>query len=307
MGLCGSAPKTPDPADAYTAGQLSGMETFPLTHDIEAAAKLGQKITVTLPGGKQQTLDFTGLGDAQFQGEYSDKMAAQLLQLQKDLGPAFVQQRLAELQAADPQGQGIRQHLFDRINQDLADSATADQTTANTLQQSILDELNKGGRLDPGVGHAVSQGVLGGQVARGNYLGNAAAMEEAGALTKASEDTAAQRKASALAFLTSGATPDDVSYRRAEQALSNLGSFAAGESPVAQFGQLSGAANGVVPFETGSPLAGLNPNAGAQGVSYANQSYATQAALNNSQVNPWLAGLSGAASGAGLGAAWAEQ
>ena len=73
---------------------------------------------------------------------------------------------------------------------------------------------------------------------------------------KASEDTAARCKQAALAFLTSGATPEDVAYRREEQAFANLGSFAVGESPIAQFGQLSGAGEGAVPFGTGVAAAG---------------------------------------------------
>lgn len=297
MGCFGDIPDPPDPAESYRAGVLANLQTFPMVHDVEAAARLGQPVTVTLPNGQRRTFDFSGLGDAQYQGAYQDRMAQTLLDLQQQLGPQFVQQRLAELQAADPESFQLRNQLYGGIMSDLEGARDASRPTADALQQSILDELNRGGQLDAGTTHQISQGVLGGQVARGNYLGNAPASEEAGAMAGASENAAAQRKAAALQFLTSGATPEDVNYRRTEQALSNLGSFASGQSPVAQFGQLSGAGNGAVPFEGGGPLPGLNQNAGAQGMQFANGVYSGQAQLAQQNVNPWLGGLTGGIQG----------
>lgn len=299
MGLC-SSPRIPDPADAYVSGQRASLQTFPLQHNIEAAARLGQPITVRMPDGSSQTFDFTGLGEGDYQGQYANQMAQSLLELQQQLGPEYVQQRLRELNAADPEGQATRDQLFQSIIADLDQASGAQRPAAEELQKHILDELNKGGTLPDAVARNVSQGVLGGQVARGNFLGNAAAAEEGAALTGASDAIKAQRENAALAFLTSGATPEDVDYRRSEQALHNLGAFASGQSPTAEFGQLSGAGGGVVPFETGGPLPGTDPNAGTRGIQFSNSLYGNQNALYQSSVNPWIAGFSGAANGLNL-------
>jgi hypothetical protein len=303
MGLCGNDP--PDASKGYAAGIQADLEALPWKRMIESASATGDKVTIDIPGKGPMTFDFSGLGQADYQSQYGDQMASQLLQLQKDFGPAYVEQRLHELERSDPEGAAMRQKLWDSVRSDVGEAATAHRPAADELQKLILDELNKGGKLDDRTAMAVSQAVRGKQTATGNYLGNAATTEEAGALAGASEQQAAQRQQEALAFLTSGATPEDVAYRREQQALGNLGSFISGETPTAQFGQLSGAGNQIVPFYGGGALTGVNPNAGANGINFANGLYSAQTNWANSQVNPWIAGLSGAARGvqvwAGLG------
>ena len=293
MGCLGSDP--PDPAKGYVSGINADLESLPARRLIEALALLGERGTVNVPGRGDQEFDFTGLGEADYQRQYADQITQQLLDIQREFGPQYVEQRLKELEAADPQGASMRRQLWSSI-QDSSSSLT-DRPQAEALQRMILGELDRGGELDPETSERISQQVLGGQVARGNYLGNAAATEEAKVLTGASEQQKAQRQQQALAFLTGGLSPEDAAYREQQQDLANIGAFMAGETPTAQFGQLSGAANGVVPFTTSGPLPGVNPQAGWQGIQNAQNTCNLTNQLNQSQVNPWLAGLSGGVNG----------
>lgn len=295
MGLCGgNAPKLPDPADAYISGVKTDLATLDERRRIEAAAAQGQKVTIN---GVEY--DFTGLGDADYNTQVADRMAAELLQMQRDLGPQYVQQRLLELEKADPQGAAARRTLWETINSELQRGGT-EQAAAQKLQTAILGELNAGGALPDAVRQRVSSRVQGGQVARGNWLGNAAAVQEGQALADASQAQRQQRQAAALQFLTTGVSPADAQARRDQQNLANLGSFIAGETPTAQFAQLTGAQNQIVPWAGTGPLSTTNPNAGAQGIQFAQGNYLGQQAQANAQVNPWLAGLSGGLQGLSL-------
>lgn len=298
MGLCGSDP--PDPSRAYAAGIAADLQALPWRRQIDAAAQLGIPVTIDLPGRGPTTFDFTGLGTADYQAKYGDQMLQQLLDIQRDYGPAYVEQRLKELEAADPEGAAMRRRLWDAVQQDVTGARAASRPAAEDLQAQILSDLERGGNLSETTAQRVSSGVLGGQVARGNWLGSAPATEEAQALTSASENQASQAQQAALAFLTGGVSPQDVAARREQQGLTNLGAFISGETPTAQFAQLSGAQNGIAPFTSSGPGPTTNPNAGPQGIANANQFWSAQNQLSNSQVNPWIAGLSGAVSGWGL-------
>ena len=107
----------------------------------------------------------------------------------------------------------------------------------------------------------------------------------------ASTATKTARQQRALQFLESGASPEDIEYRKTQTGLANLSAFLRGETPTAQFSQLSGAQNGAVPF-TQAPQSnvGLNPNAGSQGANYAQNIYGTQVNSYQQQANPYLAG-----------------
>lgn len=304
MGLCGN--DVPDPAKGYVAGILADLEALPWRRMIEAAAQTGEAVDVQIPGQKGPLhLDFAGLGEADYQRQYGDAIARAMLELQREKGPEFVQQRLRELEQSDPEGFAMRQRLWESIQNDLAQAKNADRPAAEELQRLIMGELEQAGTLDPKTAQAISQGVLGQQTARGNYLGNAATSEEAMTLADASERQRAQRQQAALAFLVSGTSPEDVAYRREQQGLTNLGSFLTGQTPTSQFQQLSGAQQGAAPFMGGAPLPGVNPNAGMQGVANAFGVFNAQQNWNQQQANPWLAGLTGAAQGvniwAGLG------
>lgn len=305
MGLCGN--DQPDPADGYVGGIKADLETMPSRRILEQMAKLGQSGYVDIPGEGMKFYDFTGLGEADYQKQYGDQITQEMLQLQKDFGPQYVQQRLAELEQSDPEGAAMRRNLWAVVQQGVTDGPTA-RPGAEALQAQILADLERGGTLDDATRGKVTQGVLGNQVARGNWLGNAAATEEATALTAASEQQNTDAQQRALTFLTSGVSPDDAAYREESQNLNNLGAFIAGETPTAQFGQISGAANGAVPFSGGGPGVGVNGNAGWQGVNYQNTINGINQQAQAGTVNPWVAGLSGALQGAklwaGLGGSW---
>jgi hypothetical protein len=254
---------------------------------------MGGKVTID---GK--TYDFTGLGDADNAAKMSDQMAGTLLDIQQNYGPQYVQQRLDELKLADPTGYADRQQLFDKI---LADSkAQPDRPMATDTQNAIMSELQNAGKLDPTMLHQVQEQVRGGQVGRGNYLGNAATSQEAGAAVKASDTLRDQQQQQAEGFLQSGVTPEDVQYRRIQQSLQNLASFQSGQTPTAAFKSLSAAGNTAAPFTTSGPVGvGTNPNAGTQGVQNALSIYGGNVNWANNQVNPYIAGLSSGVSSIG--------
>lgn len=301
MGCCGgdSAPSQPDPYDASIAGAQADLENYPFRYQIEAAAKMGQKITID---GK--TYDFTGLGDASQQLAMSDKMTQALIDIQKNYGADYIKQRLAELQRADPQGYAARKQLFQKIISD-ADK-NPDRPLAEDTQASILSMLNQGGSLGSGAGselEQVQQGVRANQARSGLYLGNAPAFQEAQAVEKASESARTRRQQQAIAFQTAGVSPEDVSYRRVQQSLSNLSSAINGQTPLAQFSNLSSAGNGAVPFSTTTPNnQATDPNAAAASMGFASSIYGTQSRAASSQVNPWISSLSTVAGGIGTAA-----
>jgi hypothetical protein len=280
-------PKIPNPADAAVAGIQADTELQPFQYLINSAATLGQPITID---GKNY--DFTGLGQADTTAKISDQMAQTLLDLQRENSPQIIAQRLAELKAADPQGYAARQQLFDRI---LADAQRSPGRPVSTdLQKTLQDELAKGsGFSDAKQAEQVREGVRGHQSRSGIYLGAAPASEEAKTMVNAGESLQSQRQQNALNLLQSGASPEDVAYRELQQNLANLGAFQTGETPQAQFRQVSSSANGPVSLVGGaSPTNTFNPNAAGQGISNAMSNWNSQFQYNQNQANPWLAGLS---------------
>ena len=263
------------------------LNMLPLRRWIEAAARKGEKGVD--PSGTPQ--DFTGLGDADVAGQYADQMAGVLLDLQQTYGDDYVKQRLAELQAADPEGQTARKQLYASLQTGLKDLGA--QAGAVELEKSQLADLEQGATLDPAMRRQVGQAVRGGQVDRGNYLGNAAVAQEAGATANASETLRAQRQQKALAYLQSGVSPEDVSYRKTQQAAADLGSFINGVTPTAQFAGVSSAGNGAAPFvSTGPMTTTTNPNAATQGAGNALAIYQGNLNWAQNQANPYMAGAS---------------
>lgn len=280
------APAPPDYEAAAREGVVADLETYPMKYLIEAASKMGGKINI---GGKDY--DFTGLGDGDTARVMSDQMAQAMLDLQRDLGPEFIKQRVEQLKQADPEGYAARKELFDRII--ASTEANPDRPLAEDLQASIVGELTNAGRLDARQLEQVQQNVRGGQVARGNYLGTAAAAQEGGATVAASDAARDATQQQALGFLGSGVTPEDVEYRRLQQNLADLGAFIGGTTPTAQFRSLSAAGNGAAPFIGGGPnTQTTNPNAGAQGINNAQNIYSGNVNWAQNQMNPYLAGLS---------------
>lgn len=280
-------PKIPNPADAAVAGLQSDIELQPFQYLINSAATLGQKINI---GGKEY--DFTGLGQADTTAQISDKMAQVLLDLQREKSPEIIAQRLAELKAADPTGYAARQQLFDRIVADARNNP--DRPVSSDLQRTLQDELAKGtGFSDAKQAEQVREGIRGKQSKSGIFLGAAPTSEEAKTMVGAGESLRNQRQQNALQLLQSGASPEDVAYRQFQQTLANLGAFQTGETPQAQFRQVSSAANGPVSLVGGAtPTNTFNANAAGQGINTAMGNYNTQWNYQQGQANPWLAGIS---------------
>lgn len=279
--------KIPNAADSAAQGVIADTANQPFNYLIDAASKLGQKVNV---GG--QDYDFTNLGDADVSRKVSDQMAQTLLDLQREKSPQIIQQRIDELKAADPQGYAARKQLFDQITQQA--QSTPDRPVSSDLQQRLQDELAKGvGFNDAKQEEQVREGVRGGQVGRGIYRGAAPSTQEASTVVNAGEQLQNQRQQDALNLLQSGASPEDVAYREFQQNISNLADFQSGQTPTAQFKQVSSAANGPVQLTGGAPNTNtFNPNAAGQGISNAFSNYNAANNYQNNQANPWLAGIS---------------
>lgn len=186
------APDAPDYAAANREAIMADIETLPLRKQIEAAAKMGESITYIDPEtGEEKTADFTGFGDTdqmmqelEAQLSAADLIAKRTLEVQDKYGEQFIEARLKELEASDPEGFAIRKEMGSQA----------------------LDELQLGYELPPGMESQITQAERAGQAARGNILGQSAGAAEALKVGDAAFRMRQQRLANAAAFL-SGTTP----------------------------------------------------------------------------------------------------
>lgn len=290
-----SSPDIPDPALGAIAGIQQDQALQPFKYLIQAASTMGRPVRI---GGR--TYDFRGLGNMDTARVVSDQMAQTLLDLQKEKSPEIIQQRINELKAADPEGYAARQQLFDRIIADARENPN--RPVAEALQRNLQNELAKGSGFDDAKQEQeVRDSARGAQVMRGIYLGNAPTSQEAKTVLQTGEQLRNQREQNALNLLESGASPEDVAYRRMQQNIGNLGAFAAGQTPESQFQQVSASGRGPVNLTGQSPNPGglFDPNAAAFGVGQQSSMYGSMLGYQGSQANPWLAGLSNAATGFG--------
>lgn len=285
----GDSPKIPDANQAAIAGVKADVSNFPQEYIVNAAAQQGGKVTI---GGK--TYDFTGLGNADQSAAATRAMDQAQLEIQQKYGPGYIAQSLADLQQSNPTGVAARNQLSDSIISDSKNPIVS--PLAQQTQDQVSSMLDSAGNLDPQALEQIQQGVRGQQVQNGITLGNAPANQEADAVVAAGDTLRAQQQGAAENYLASGVSPEDVQYRQIQQSLSNLGAFVNGQTPEAQFGQLSGASSGAAPVATPNYTtpATLNQNAGQYGINFANQSYNT----SQENSNPWLAGLSTLTTGA---------
>tara|TARA_S200002703_G_scaffold159632_1_gene173820 strand:- start:2879 stop:3751 length:873 start_codon:yes stop_codon:yes gene_type:complete len=245
MGKRQKPPETPDYAGATREGVYTQFELLPDQKMIEAAARLGTKVTYTDPRtGEEKVADFSGFGDIDqarallpFVGESADAIASSQLETQQKYGLDFVDQRLKELERSDPIGFQMRKEMG----------------------QEIMSQLQDGSDLTDEQRSQVTQSERAAQSARGNIFGSGPAAAEAMSVGNAG-------------------------FRLQQQRLANAASFISGSTPVAQFGQISGAQAGASPFTpvgVGQGI-GVNPSAGAQGANFALQNY-------GNQLNQWKA------------------
>lgn len=293
-----SSPSIPDPNAAARQGVVTSAELYPFQYLVSALSQEGGAGTIANPiTGQPQGFDFTGLGTADVQNQTNAQQAQNLLDLQNQFGPQYVQQALQDWQQSDPAGFSDYNQLYDTI-QGQVNAPVPGIDLATGTQNDILDLLNKGATLDPTSQMQVEQGVRGGQVGNGIYLGNAPVQQEAEAVVGAGDQQQAASEGAASNFLASGVDPTDIQYRSIQQDLANLGAFVNGQTPEGQFGSISGAQSGAAPqSNTGYSVPGINEGqAAGSGVNNAFDLYNIE---NQNTVNPFVAGLSGAANIAG--------
>lgn len=291
-------PSIPNPATAAQQGAITSAELYPYQYLVEALASTGQQGNVTNPiTGQTQNLNFTGLGTADVNNATNAQNAATQLALQEQYGPEEIQQALANWQQSDPSGFSDYQQLYNTINNQTT-QAVPDIGLATGTQNDILNLVNKGATLNPQSQMQVEQSALAPEVASGIYLGNAPVQNEANAVVGAGDQQRSAAEQSATNFLASGESPASLTTANIQQELANLGAFINGQTPENQFAAVTGAKNGAAPQnQTGYSVPTINEGqAASEGVSNAQSLYDIESA---NTINPFTAGLSGAAGLAG--------
>lgn len=249
--------------------------------------------TITGYENKKISADFTGIGDADLQNQMARNTAQTGLDISREFAPQYIEEAKKQQALADPQGTEARKLLYDRIQSQIA--RQPDRPVSGLLDQQVSDSLSQGSGLDSS-SSALVQKALANRVA----MGDAPGADIVGTLTSGPEGDAraAIRRQQALSYIGSGTSPSDVAYRKSEQDKANIGAFLSGQTPEAQFQQLSGAQQGAAPVAKAPSAPNLNPNAGAQGAQNAATAYGNQLGQQSQQANPWFAGLGLAIKGA---------
>lgn len=253
--------------------------------------------TVTHPYSRAETYDadFTGKGDADVDALLSHQMNQAQLELEQKYGPAYIEQAQKELQQSDPLGYQARQLLAQKINEQ-TQRKNYDRPVSTALDAQISDEIAKNGHT------TASDDALAKQALASRADVDPALITEMLNTGMEGQKRREMEQQKTLSYLSSGTTPEDVNYRRTQQNLANESAFLAGRTPTAEFGQLSGAQNGPAPFRT-PQLPEYNAQEAGAYPGYVAQSYNNQVRNVNSQVNPWLMGISVALRGAGAATA----
>lgn len=242
--MCGDEYKAPDLAAANRAAVEANAETFPKLRALEAAAKLGRKIEVD---GK--TYDFRETGDIQVAtafaraaAQIAPELAGKQLELAKEFGTQFSEQRRKELEALDPEKFKLYDQFLSDVKRDAAapdtriDSPTYEQVGIPTAQQDtgasqvirselerqIQQGLSQVGTLDPSMERRVQQAARARGSSIGNLLGNPSAIRESLALQDALGNANSQRWNAAMGLLQSGQSTSDTANRNAQEAFQNI-------------------------------------------------------------------------------------
>jgi hypothetical protein len=278
MGLYSSdAPDPPSIAGANEAGVWANVEGTAIQKLIANALKFGKKVDVQVPifdkdgnktGVKDVTYDFAGYSDVDATREEMEFGAE---------AADFMAKTMLDVQ---------EKHGLDFVAQRNRELEAADPIGAavrKRLGEEALAGLDRGYELDPGMRREVDQASLGHMAASGNILGSGAAVQ-------------------------AGERRGDAAFRQYQQRLANAASFLSGTTPVAQFGQLSGAQQGASPFNPMGINQGLtvNPNAGAQGQQFAMNTYNQRMnwAANQQPIGSQILGMAAGIGGQALGG-WA--
>ena len=255
---------------------------------------------------------------------------AQQQNLQNEFGPEQYQQMSQAFQQLDPAYFGTHNQLANTIGNNLSTGGPFAGAYGNqynegqglfgqsqnlvgqnqNLVNNLQSQYAQGTQLDPGQSAQIEQSLRGAQAARGNASGDSAGIAEGYAKGAAGLQLQQQRlqnlegglaqTGSALgqsgsAFGASGQALGAASGYN-QQNISNAGSFL-GLPSLAQQSSF------VAPVSADRSFSYINPNAGFQGVSLANQGYANQlgaAGLSqNTSGNPWMSAIGGLGSIAG--------
>ena len=236
--------KAPDLAAANRAAVEANAETFPKLRALEAAAKLGRKIEVD---GK--TYDFSETGDIQVAtafaraaAQIAPELAGKQLELAKEFGTQFSQQRRSELEALDPEKFKLYDQFLKNTSGDLAAPDTridspiyesvgmpgaskdtgASQLIRSELERQIQQGLSQVGTLDPSMERRVQQAARARGSSIGNVLGNPSALRESLAIQDALGNANSQRWNAAMGLLQSGQSTSDTANRNAQEAFQNI-------------------------------------------------------------------------------------
>ena len=189
------------------------------------------------------------MGDTEVSAQTAKALAAAApeltqaqLNLAKQFGTQFAQQRRAELEATDPEGFRLREQFmrdvasrgaevpreiaapeYERVATPAMVKDTA-QTAAlrSALEGQVASELAQAGNLPPGLQRATEQALRARGAASGNILGNAAALREALGVSQAVQQSDMARRQAALGLLQSGQTTGDAQARAAQQNFANI-------------------------------------------------------------------------------------
>ncbi|HVX56985.1 MAG TPA: hypothetical protein VHA37_04585 [Candidatus Saccharimonadales bacterium] len=298
-------PKNPSTRQNAVAVNAAKTKLARLQAQYNAIPEGGGTVYVDAKGNvvpaSQAVANFAGFGEADVQGAVARQNAASQLALSQKYDPAFIDEALKEQQLADPQGTAARKAEMDLIQQQI--DAKPDRPVATLLDKQIGDQLAAGKNLDAVSDSVLRDAVGAAQADRGQANGNAEQFAEP--LTTGFAGAARQQAGiqKAGSWLSSGATPEDVDYRREQQNLSNLGAFVNGATPESQFQNLSGAQQGAAPFTQGDRLTTGNPNAGTQMAAAQMQGWNTQMQSAENTANPWMAGLGATLRGVGAAGA----
>lgn len=239
-----------------------------------------------------RVVDFTGMGDAEVEAKIADEMAAFELELSREFAPEFIAAAKRQLELADPEGVAARGKLAGLV---MEEEEPTDRPVAAELERQLREEQ--------GDGEDFSEARRARMEARLRERGDIEDTDAPWLVDDLEAEGGEARRAGAnqraLAFSTSGVSDQDFDYRKQQQELANLASFRRGETPVAQFGQLSGAQQGASPTVRGPALPTVGQNFGGGGAQSAAGYHAALAGQRAGEADSWMAGLGLVLKGAG--------
>jgi len=240
----GASYEAPNLAAANKEAVEAQAATYPKLRALDAAARLGTKIKY-----EDKEYDFSGIGDIDT-GEAFARAAAAIapeltqnqLDLAKQYGTQFAQQRRSELEALDPRKFDLYEQFLSDVKGDAAAPDTrvesptyervgmpgaqqdtgASQLIRSELERQIQQGLSQVGTLDPSMERRVQQAARARGSSIGNVLGNPSALRESLAIQDALGNANSQRWNAAMGLLQSGQSTSDTANRNAQEAFQNI-------------------------------------------------------------------------------------